>query len=108
MAKAKARVKAPKTASKGEVVTIKTLMSHPMESGQRKDEAGNKIPRKIINKFTASYNEQAVFAVDLAPSISANPFIEFQLKVNESGSLKLEWHEDGGEIYTKTSKITVQ
>ena len=48
----KPRVKLPKDAKKGEVVQIKTLISHVMETGLRKDQAGNTIPRKIINKFT--------------------------------------------------------
>jgi L-cysteine S-thiosulfotransferase len=56
MAMAKPRVKVPKTASAGEVITIKTLISHEMESGQRKDKDGNVIPRKIINKFTCEFN----------------------------------------------------
>ena len=102
------RVKAPKTAKAGEIVTIKTLISHPMESGQRKDESGAVIPRKIIHRFTAEFNGQTIFAMDLAPSISANPFIEFQFRVNESGELKMSWHEDGGEVFTDSKTITVQ
>ena len=61
MAKVKPRVRIPKTASAGEVITIKTLISHPMESGQRKDKEGNVIPRRIINKFPCEFNGQVVF-----------------------------------------------
>lgn len=105
---ARPRVKAPKTAKQGDIVTIKTLISHPMESGQRKNEAGELIPRKIIHRFEATYNGDFVFAVDLAPSISANPFIEFKLKVEETGSLQLTWLEDGGAKFEHTAKITVK
>lgn len=104
----KPRVKAPRSAQKGEVVTIKTLISHPMESGQRKDEEGKLIPRNIIKRFEATYNGKPVFAADLEPSISANPFIEFHLKVEESGELKLIWIEDGGAEFDHTAKITVK
>ena len=64
MAAVKPRVKVPKSASAGEVITIKTLISHPMESGQRKDNDGNAIPRQIINKFTCEFNGQMVFSCD--------------------------------------------
>jgi sulfur-oxidizing protein SoxZ len=57
----KPRVKVPKSAKAGEVITIKTLISHEMESGQRKDKDGNPIPRQIINKFTCEFNGQPVF-----------------------------------------------
>ena len=73
MAKSKPRVKVPKTASAGEVITIKTLISHKMESGQRKDKEGNPIPRSIINRFTAEYNGEMVIDVTLEPAISTNP-----------------------------------
>ena len=77
MASAKPRVKVPKTASKDEIITIKTLISHKMESGQRKDKDGKVIPRQIINKFTCEFNGAKVFECDLDPAISANPFFEF-------------------------------
>ncbi|SEA71631.1 thiosulfate oxidation carrier complex protein SoxZ [Rubrimonas cliftonensis] len=107
MASIKPRVKAPKTASAGEVVSIKTLISHPMESGQRKDKDGATIPRQIINKFTATFNGAMVFACDLEPSVSANPYFEFQMTVPETGVLAFEWVDDDGSIYTDEKTITV-
>lgn len=103
----KPKVKVPKTASKGEVITIKTLISHKMESGQRKDGDGNVIPRKIINKFTAEFNGQPVVTADIYPAISANPYMEFSAKVNESGTFKFTWVDDDGSVYTSSSDITV-
>lgn len=104
---AKARVKAPKKASKGEVFEVKTLISHDMETGRRKDKEGNVIPRKIINNFACLYNGKEVFSVDLQPSVSANPFISFYVRAEESGELSFVWTEDGGEKITKTSEISV-
>ena len=103
----KPRVKVPKTASAGEVVTIKTLISHNMESGQRKDKDGNLIPRQIINKFTAEFNGQPVFSADMHGAISANPYMEFSAKVNESGTFKFTWVDDDGSVYEADSEITV-
>lgn len=103
----KPRVKVPKKASAGDVITIKTLISHKMESGQRKDKEGKPIPRKIINKFTASFNGAVVFSSDVGPAVSANPYIEFSVKVNESGTFKFVWIDDDGSEYMTEKKIAV-
>ncbi len=109
MASAKPRVKVPKTASQGEVITIKTLISHPMESGQRKDsKTGEIIPRQIINKFTCEFNGQVVFSCDMDPAVSANPYVEFNAKVNESGTFKFTWVDDDGSVYETENKIAVK
>ena len=75
----KPRVKVPKTASAGEMVTLKTLISHKMESGQRKDSDGNKIPRSIINRFTCAFNGKTVVDVEMLPAISTNPYFNLML-----------------------------
>ncbi|WP_136637273.1 thiosulfate oxidation carrier complex protein SoxZ [Pseudooceanicola onchidii] len=103
----KPRVKAPKSASAGEVVTIKTLISHPMESGQRKDSDGNKIPRSIINRFTAEFNGTSVIDVTMEPAISTNPYFEFDAKVPESGEFKFTWYDDDGSVYEDSKPVTV-
>lgn len=104
---AKPRVKLPKTASAGEVIEIKTLISHKMESGQRKDKEGNKIPRKIINKFNCTFNGQTVFSCDILPAISANPYMQFSATVQESGEFHFTWVDDDGTVYETKKKITV-
>ncbi|MBC7280670.1 thiosulfate oxidation carrier complex protein SoxZ [Hoeflea sp.] len=104
----KPRIKVPKTASAGEVITIKTLISHEMESGQRKDKDGNPIPRKIINKFTCAFEGQTVFECDLDPAISANPYFEFNAKVPASGTFKFTWLDDDGSVYEAEEPIEVK
>lgn len=108
MAAVKPRVKVPKSASAGEVITIKTLISHPMESGQRKDNDGNPIPRQIINKFTCEFNGQTVFSCDIDPAVSANPYLEFTAKVNEAGTFKFTWVDDDGSVYTDEKEIALK
>ena len=107
MADSKPRVKAPKSAKAGEIVTIKTLINHEMESGQRKDKKGDPIPRSIINKFTCEFNGQVVFSCDIDPAISANPYFEFSARVPESGTFRFTWVDDDGSVYTHESPITV-
>jgi len=109
MATPKPRVRLPKTATKGEVIEVKTLISHPMESGQRKDsKTGETIPRKIINKFTCSFNGVEVFSADLHPAISANPYLSFHIKPEESGELEFSWVDDDGSVYKETAQLTVE
>ncbi|QDZ02646.1 thiosulfate oxidation carrier complex protein SoxZ [Nitratireductor mangrovi] len=107
MATPKPRVKLPKSASAGEVITIKTLISHQMESGQRKDKDGNAIPRQIINKFSCEFNGMPVFSCDIDPAISANPYFEFNAKVQESGTFKFIWIDDDGSVYEHEAQIEV-
>ena len=104
----KPRVKVPKKATAGEAITIKTLISHKMESGQRKDKAGNVIPRSIINRFTADFNGENVVDVALETAISTNPYIEFEATVPESGEFKFTWYDDDGDVYEATKKVAVE
>ena len=103
----KPRVKVPKSASAGEAITIKTLISHTMESGQRKDSDGNPIPRSIINRFTCDFNGQNVIDVKLEPAISTNPYFEFEATVPETGEFTFTWYDDDGSVYTETKPIEV-
>jgi sulfur-oxidizing protein SoxZ len=105
--KSKPRIRVPATASAGEVVEIKTLISHQMESGQRKDSSGNPIPRKIINKFTAKFNGNEFFSADWHPALSANPYQAFFYKASESGTFEFVWTDDDGSTYSATSELTV-
>jgi len=103
----KPRVKVPSSASAGEAITIKTLISHPMESGQRKDSDGNTIPRSIINHFTCTFNGETVIDVKMEPAISTNPYFEFEATVPESGTFEFTWQDDDGSTYTESKEITV-
>lgn len=107
MATAKPRIKIPKSAAAGDIITIKTLLSHEMESGQRKDSDGNVIPRMIINKFTCEFNGNPVFSCDIDPAVSANPYFEFSARVDEAGTFKLTWVDDNGEVIEAEKDIAL-
>ena len=79
------RVQLPASVARNQVFQIKTLISHKMETGLRRDDHGTVIPRKIINRFLCRYNGAEVFSVDLHEAIAANPFFEFSLLATESG-----------------------
>ena len=101
------RVKLPKKAAAGEIITIKTLVNHKMESGQRKDKEGNTIPRLIINSFQCNFNGTPVFSCEIEPAVSANPVMEFTAKVPESGEFEFVWKDDSGDVLSTKKKITV-
>ena len=103
----KPRVKAPKKAAAGEIVTIKCLISHSMESGQRKDKDGNKIPRSIINRFTCEFNGNSVIDVVMEPAISTNPYFQFDATVPEAGEFKFTWYDDDGSVYEDSKKVAI-
>ena len=103
----KPRVKVPKKAAAGDVITIKTLISHKMESGQRKDKEGNVIPRSIINRFTCDFNGENVVDITLEPAISTNPFFEFEAKVPKAGEFQFTWYDDDGSVYEATKSIAI-
>ncbi|MCU4651411.1 thiosulfate oxidation carrier complex protein SoxZ [Roseibacterium sp. SDUM158016] len=101
------RVRVPRDASAGDSVSVRTLISHPMESGQRRDGDGNLIPRSIINRFTCDFNGQNVIDVTLEPAISTNPYFQFDATVPESGTFQFTWYDDDGSVYEETAEITV-
>ena len=103
----KPRLRVPSEAKKGDIIQIKTLMSHVMETGFRKDESGKPIPREIINSFVCTFNGHEVFRADLEPAISANPYFEFKFKPTESGTLKFTWLDDEGVRVEAAETITV-
>ena len=105
---AKARVKAPKKAKAGDIVTIKTLITHKMESGRRKNKkTGEIVPRHIIDKFTAKFNGVEFFSADWYGAVSANPYMSFSYKADKSGEFEFAWHDEKGEMTVKKSKLTV-
>jgi sulfur-oxidizing protein SoxZ len=96
MAASKPRVRLPEQAQVGEIVEIKALITHVMETGNRKDSDGNPIPRNIIHTFTARYDGALVFTAEFGSGISANPYLSFYLKVPGPGELAVSWKDDGG------------
>lgn len=101
------RIRVPANAKKDEIVEIKTLISHEMESGQRRSADGKPIPRRIINTFTASFNGKPFFTANWHPAISANPYQSFFFKASESGEFTFAWKDDDGSVYESKAKLTV-
>jgi sulfur-oxidizing protein SoxZ len=105
---ARALINVPPKAKKGEVIEIKTLISHPMETGFRVTYNGALIPRDIINNFRVTYNSEEIFAAELSSAIAANPFVTFTTIATESGTLEFVWTGDNGFSVKETASITVE
>ena len=105
---ARAVVTVPARAKRGEIVEIKTLAQHAMETGFRRTQLGELIPRDIITQFTCSYNGEEIFSAELHPAISANPYISFFTIAEASGPLTFLWTGDNGYSVSETATITVE
>ena len=105
---ARALINVPARAKRGEVIEIKTLISHPMESGYRVGTSGTMIPRDIIHEFVCTYNGEEIFRAALSPAIAANPFISFLTVATESGTIAFEWRADNGFAASEHAAIMVE
>ena len=105
---ARALINAPAKAKRGEVIEIKTLISHVMETGFRPDSTGKPVPRDIITEFICKYNGEEIFRAELFPAIAANPYIAFFTTAVESGELVFSWTDDHGQTQTEVRQITVE
>jgi sulfur-oxidizing protein SoxZ len=105
---ASALINVPARARRGEIIEIKTLMSHIMETGYRRTAAGELIPRDIITSFSCRYNGVEIFRADLFPAIAANPFITFFTVATESGKFEFNWTGDRGFAETASASIVVE
>ena len=101
------RIRVPDQIRQGEAFRVRTLISHAMETGIRKDKEGKLIPRKIINKFYCRYDGSMIFRTDMQPAISANPYISFYTVATKSGELECTWVDDDGQEYKATAKVSV-
>jgi sulfur-oxidizing protein SoxZ len=105
---ASALINVPRKARRGEIIEIKTLMSHIMETGYRHTAAGQVVPRDIVTSFTCRYNGEEIFRADLFPAIAANPFISFFTIATASGKFDFEWIGDNGFSETASASISVE
>jgi sulfur-oxidizing protein SoxZ len=103
----RALINVPKEARKGEVIEIKAMTAHVMETGYRRDAGGAAIPRNIINRFTCTYDGAEIFSAEFFPAIAANPFLAFTTIATNSGTITFTWRDDQGTTQSATAEIKV-
>ncbi|MDB5411894.1 MAG: sulfur oxidation protein SoxZ [Rubritepida sp.] len=104
---ARVLINIPAAARRGEIIPIRTLIQHTMETGYRPGADGEVLPRDIIRRFTCTYDGEEVFSAEFSPAIAANPFLSFTLVTTNSGPVVLRWEGDNGFAQTETREITV-
>jgi len=102
------RISAPDTAKAGDIIELKALIQHDMESGFRRGSRGEVIPRNIITLFECLYDDEVVFQADFLPAIAANPFLTFHTRATASGTLTFRWTDQNGETWSETADLTVE
>jgi len=104
---ADAVVNVPATAKRGEVIEIKALVRHAMETGFRRTQLGEVIPRDIIRQFVCTYNGVEIMRAEFHPAIAANPLFAFTTVATESGTIAFRWTGDKGLVVTASTEIAV-
>jgi sulfur-oxidizing protein SoxZ len=97
----------PTTAKRGEVIEIRTLINHPMETGYRRDSDGQPMARDLIRRFTCRYDGELVFSAELHAAVAANPYVAFHTVATQSGVLSFSWEGDNGFAQTESRSIAV-
>ena len=103
----RALLNVPKTATRGEIIEIRAMVAHAMETGYREGLNGVLIPRHIIKRFVCKYAGEEIFSAELFPAIAANPYLAFSAIATRSGTITFEWTDDKGETQTTSAEITV-
>lgn len=101
------RVSAPQTARRGDIVVVRAIISHPMETGLRLNEFDDWVRQRIISRFSCTFNGRPVFRARLYPAVSANPFFQFHARVQESGVFEFEWYDTQDMTFTNRASIIV-
>jgi sulfur-oxidizing protein SoxZ len=105
---ARALINVPAKVKAGDIIEIKALISHPMETGFRTGPDGKLVPRDIIKRFVCTYDGEEIFSADLFPAMAANPFFSFTTIATESGLIAFRWLDDQGRTQLATANITVE
>jgi len=88
------KIQLPETARRGEPVEVRILIQHPMETGFRRDAAGQRVPRNALHSFACRYNGAEVFRATLSTGIAANPVLRFFIRAEKTGELDFWWLDD--------------
>ena len=104
----RALISLPAKTKRGEIVEIRAMIAHPMETGFRPDAQGKLIARDIVNRFECLFGGEQVFACDLFPAISANPYLSFTMIAEASGELTFRWRDDSGAVVEEKRRIEIE
>lgn len=102
-----ARIQVPQSARRDEVIAIRVLVQHPMETGYRYDDASKLIPRNVITTLSCRYNGREIFRAEMTQGIAANPYLQFHVRAEETGDIEIDWVDDEGVKGSERQRLTV-
>ncbi len=100
-------IRMPGSAKKGEVIEVRSLIMHPMDTGLAKDKAGKIIPAHYIQTVTVTFNDRPLLDIDWSTAVSANPYLAFKMRAEESGTLKMVWKDNKNGVWSTGAKLSV-
>lgn len=103
----RAILRVPAKAAPGEIISVRTLIQHKMETGFRYTTTGERVPRDIVTRLVATWDGEEIYACELSPAVAANPFVAFTTRAEKTGTLRITWVGDNGFSYSEEARITV-
>ncbi len=104
---ARLHIKVPRKAARGEVIKLMTKLDHPMESGWRKRQDGELVPKDLVGEFSCQFNGKELFKAELEAGTASDPFLAFYARVEESGVFRFVWSGERGERYQAEARVEV-
>jgi sulfur-oxidizing protein SoxZ len=102
------RIRVPKEAAAGEIVEVRAMIMHPMETGFNVDDQGAVITVNIVAEFKCVYDGREVFRARLEPGLSANPLFIFHLRATRTAPVEFLWRDQDGDLTTASATLTVR
>jgi sulfur-oxidizing protein SoxZ len=101
-----ARIRVPDRIAKGEIITVNSIISHPMDTGFFRTKEGEPIPAYFISEVVVTYAGEEVARFEWTSGISRDPVVTFTLKADREGPLTMTWKDNKGGVYSQTAAIS--
>ena len=102
-----ARIQVQPQARRGDLVEVRVVIQHPMETGFRYDSLGRQTPRNVVHRLECRYGGVEVFRAEMGAGIAANPFLRFFVRARESGDVECRWIDQQNVAGSVSARVTV-
>jgi sulfur-oxidizing protein SoxZ len=102
-----ARIQVPREVRRGDLIEVRIIIQHPMETGFRYDALGRQTPRNVIYSFECRYGGAEIFRAAMGAGIAANPYLRFFTRAGESGDIECRWVDQENVSGFVSARVTV-
>ena len=102
-----ARIQVASPVPRGQAVEVRLLIQHPMETGFRYDFSGTSIAKNVIHSMSAEYGGRVVFRARMGSGVAANPLLQFWVRPDQSGDIRVSWEDDQGVKGQVSARVEV-